>query len=225
MGCANLDERQRGWIFQPSDRSWWRGEEAGAGMQDLGFSVLTVDYRGFGESTKRLPSEAMAYEHARAAWDWLSRQYPDIFGLSLGDAIAIELAAQVQDETGTLVKGSFTSIPDVVSSYRWGWLPVWPLITQRFEAVQRVTVTGAPLLVVHGSEGRTIAPELGRRLFEATTGPKRFELVQHNTNVVDRPQYRLTLAELFGLKLPPAPPSHPGRRHDAPEMQLGRRWS
>ena len=27
-GCASLDERQRSWIFQPSDRSWWRGEEA-----------------------------------------------------------------------------------------------------------------------------------------------------------------------------------------------------
>eukprot|EP01034_Spumella_vulgaris_P007808 gene7808-9948_t len=22
-GCATLDEKQRGWIFQPSDRSWW----------------------------------------------------------------------------------------------------------------------------------------------------------------------------------------------------------
>ena len=34
-GCANLDERQRGWIFQPSDRTWWRGEEAAQGMQDV----------------------------------------------------------------------------------------------------------------------------------------------------------------------------------------------
>ncbi|MDV7390064.1 hypothetical protein RZS08_01870, partial [Arthrospira platensis SPKY1] len=34
-GCATLDERQREWIFQPSDRSWWRGEEAAAGMQDV----------------------------------------------------------------------------------------------------------------------------------------------------------------------------------------------
>ena len=34
-GCASLDERQRSWIFQPSDRSWWRGEEAAQGMQDV----------------------------------------------------------------------------------------------------------------------------------------------------------------------------------------------
>ena len=34
-GCASLDERQRGWIFQPSDRSWWRGEQAAEGMDDV----------------------------------------------------------------------------------------------------------------------------------------------------------------------------------------------
>ena len=36
-------------------------------MQELGFSVLAVDYRGFGESTDALPSEALAYEDAHAA--------------------------------------------------------------------------------------------------------------------------------------------------------------
>ncbi|HSV47551.1 MAG TPA: alpha/beta fold hydrolase, partial [Ramlibacter sp.] len=227
-GCATLDQRQRAWIFQPSDRSWWRGEEAAAGMddvwinfqsqetgqpvklhglwlahqnftqrkdapvllylhgarfnvtgsafrarrmQELGFSVLAIYYRGFGKSSSGLPSETMAYEDARAAWDWLGQQHPGrpryIFGHSLGGAIAIELAAQVKDEAGTLVEGSFTSIPDVVSSFKWGWLPVGPLITQRFDAMKRVPAIGSPLLVVHGGEDRLIQPELGRRLFEA----------------------------------------------------------
>ena len=69
------------------------------------------------------------------------------------------------------------------------------------ERVQRI---GSPLLVVHGSADRTIAPELGRRLYEAATGPKRFELVEggshHNTNSVGQPQYKLALTELFGMK-------------------------
>ena len=109
----------------------------------------------------------------------------------------------MNDEAGTLVEGTFTSIPDVVSSYKWGWLPLGPLITQRFEAVDRVAKIGSPLLVVHGSEDSTIKPELGRKLFEAATGPKRFELVEggshHNTNAVGQTQYRLALTELFGL--------------------------
>jgi len=263
-GCASLDERQREWIFQPSDRSWWRGEEAATGMQDvwidfkssvtgeavrlhglwaehddfalrpdapvmlylhgarfnvvgsafrarrmqeLGFSVLLVDYRGFGKSSSALPSEAMAYEDARAAWEWLAQQHPDrpryIFGHSLGGAIAIELAAQVGDEAGTLVEGTFTSIADVVSQFRWGWLPVRPLITQRFEAIERVGQVGSPLLVVHGSEDRLIPPALGQRLYEAAVQPKAFVLVEggshHSTNAVGQGQYREALSRLFGL--------------------------
>jgi len=263
-GCATLDEKQRQWIFQPSDRTWSGGSLAAEDMddvwieftsaetgepvklhglwhphpdlrqradapvllylhgarwnvtgsafrirrmQELGFSVLAVDYRGFGKSTQQLPSEKLAAEDARAAWDWLAQRHPErpryIFGHSLGGAIAIELARQVQDERGTLVEGTFTSIPDVVSTFRWGWLPISPLITQRFESVRKVADIGSPLLVVHGSEDRLIKPELGQKLFEAARGPKAFVLVEggshHNTNSVGQPQYRQALAELFGL--------------------------
>lgn len=93
-------------------------------MQEMGFSVLAVDYRGFGKSTRELSSETMAYEDARAAWEWLGQQYPNrpryIFGHPLGGAIAIELAAQVNDEQGTLVEGTFTSIPGVVRTHKMG---------------------------------------------------------------------------------------------------------
>ena len=265
-GCATLDEKQRAWIFQPSDRTWGGGLAAAEGMQDvwiplpsakgektadnaaaklhglwlpaskpaapvllylhgarfnvtgsaprirrmqeLGFSVLAIDYRGFGKSSPGLPSEATAYEDARAAWDWLGKQYPSqpryIFGHSLGGPIAIHLASEVLDESGTLVEGTFTSIAEVVGTSKWGWVPLSFLITQRFEAVKKVAQTGSPLLVVHGAEDQLIAPALGRKLFDAAVEPKMFVLVEggshHNTNYVGLPQYREALAKLFALK-------------------------
>jgi len=263
VGCATLDERQRSWIFQPSDRTWYGGLAAAEGMQDvwinfrsrtagakgepvklhalwlpqddpkapvllylhgarydvrgssprmrrmheLGFSVLGVDYRGFGRSSAGLPSETMAAEDARAAWDWLATEYPQskrfIFGHSLGGAIAVQLATEVADETGLIVEGSFTSIPDVVSTFRWGWLPVSPFITQRFDSASRIADVGSPVLVVHGSRDTLIRPELGQGLFERAREPKRFVLVEggshHNTNAVGQPLYRQALADLFGL--------------------------
>ncbi len=180
-------------------------------MHELGFAVLGIDYRGFGQSTDTLPSETMAYEDARAAWDWLGREHPGlsryVFGHSLGSAIAVQLAASVDDESGVLVEGSFTSVPDVFSSFKWGWLPLGPLITQRFDAAARVDKLGSPLLVVHGSSDRLIPPELGRKLYERARDPKRFVLVEggshHNTNAVGQMQYREAMAELFGLRAAP----------------------
>lgn len=177
-------------------------------MHELGFAVLGIDYRGFGQSSPLLPGEAEATEDALAAWRWLAAARPGapryVFGHSLGGAIAVNLAAQVADERGLIVEGSFPSIREVVSTFKWGWLPVGPLITQRFEAGERIGQVGAPVLVVHGSEDRLIRPELGRRLYEQAAEPKRFVLVEggshHNTNSLGRAQYRAAMAELFGLR-------------------------
>lgn len=177
-------------------------------LQDMGFSVLAVDYRGFGKSSPGLPSEDTAYEDALAAWRWLAAKYPTrprfIFGHSLGGAIAIDLASKVDDERGTIVEATFTSIPDVASTMKWGWLPIGPLITQRFEAVRKVSKIGSPLLVVHGDSDRLIDVELGRKLYAAATGPKKFLLVaggsHHSTMAVGFDDYRHALAEMFSLR-------------------------
>jgi uncharacterized protein len=262
VGCSTLDERQRSWIFQPSDRAWGGSAELARGMQDvwipfqskvtgeparlhglwlpaergvaaapvllylhgarwnvegsapriqrmqqLGFSVLAIDYRGFGKSSPGLPSEDSAYEDARAAWDWLAAQHPDrpryVFGHSLGGAIAIDLASKVEDEQGVIVEGTFTSIADVAGTMKWGWLPVGPLITQRFESVRKVAQLHSPLLVVHGAEDSLIRSDLGRRLYEAAQGRKQFLLVEggshHSTMAVGQSQYRAALAQFFSL--------------------------
>ncbi len=179
-------------------------------LHSLGFAVLGIDYRGFGASTDTLPSEAMAVEDARAAWDWLAQHHPGrpryIFGHSLGGAIAVELAAQVQNEAGVIVEGTFTSIPDVFATMAWGWLPVGPLITQRFASIDKVAEIASPLLVVHGSDDRLIPPRLGRALYDRAREPKRFVLVEggshHNTNSVGLDAYRQAVGELFGLQPP-----------------------
>jgi uncharacterized protein len=263
VGCASLDERQRAWIFQPSDRAWggsaalaqdmqevwipfqsqvtgepvklhglWIPAENRAAdgpillylhgarwnvsgsaprirrMQELGFSVLAIDYRGFGKSSPGLPSEDMAYEDAKAAWDWLGIQHKDrpryVFGHSLGGAIAIDLASKVDDEQGVIVEGTFTSIPDVASTMKFGWLPVGPLITQRFESIKKVAKLNSPLMVVHGSNDSLIKSELGRRLYEAAPGRKHFLLVEggshFSTMAVGQSAYREALAQFFSLR-------------------------
>jgi uncharacterized protein len=178
-------------------------------MHDLGFAVLGIDYRGFGQSTAALPSEDLADEDARAAWRWLAARQPKakryLFGHSLGSAIAVRLASESDDVAGLIVEGGFTSIPDVFSTMKWGWLPVGGLITQRFDAASRVEKVKAPLLVVHGERDTLIQPALGRALYEKAKAPKRFVLVEggthHNTNAVGQAEYRRAVSELFGMSV------------------------
>jgi len=178
-------------------------------MHQLGFSVLGIDYRGFGRSTEALPSETIALEDARAGWAWLARQHPQarrfVYGHSLGGGVAVQLAEQVADEAGLIVEGTFTSVPDVFTSLRWGWAPISWLITQRFDSASRIANVGSPVLVVHGSQDSMVPPRLGRALFDKAREPKRFVLVEgashYNVNTVGQAQYREALAELFGLPL------------------------
>ena len=176
-------------------------------MQALGFGVLAIDYRGFGRSSDELPSEATVDEDARAGWAWLAQHHPTqdryIFGHSLGGAIAVRLATEVGDAKGLIVEGTFTSIPAVFETMKWGWLPVTKLITQRFDSAGRIGSVKVPVLVVHGEDDGLIRPELGRALYERASSPKRFVLVpggtHYTTNSVGRTQYREALRELFGL--------------------------
>lgn len=176
-------------------------------MHDLGFSVLAIDYRGFGHSTDELPSESIVYEDARAAWAWLAKAYPAharyIYGHSLGGAIAVHLATEVPDARGLIVEGTFTSIPEVFRTMKWGWLPLEPLITQRFDSASKIDKVKAPVLVVHGSRDRLIPADLGRKLFERAKAEKRFVLVEggthYSTAMTGSGQYREALKDLFGL--------------------------
>lgn len=177
-------------------------------MGRLGFSVLAIDYRGFGRSSEGLPSEASVYEDARAAWAWLGRHHPNrpryIFGHSLGGAVAVQLASEVDDAHGLIVEGTFPSIARVFHAMKWGWLPVTPFITQRFDAAAQIGRVKAPVLVVHGSRDRLIPAELGRALYERASSPKRFVLVEggthYSTHALGQPQYREALKALFGLQ-------------------------
>ncbi|HEX4233002.1 MAG TPA: alpha/beta hydrolase [Caldimonas sp.] len=182
-------------------------------LRDLGFSVLAIDYRGFGASTDEPPSEVGVVEDAAAAWRWLGARDPArpryVFGHSLGGAVAVQLAAALADAPvaeapkGVIVEGTFTSIRDMFGTFKWGWLPISMLITQRFDSLATVPRIKAPLLVVHGSGDAVVPARFGELLYERATAAKRFVLVEGGTHSTTSwrgiEQYRIALHEFFGV--------------------------
>ena len=62
-GCSSLDERQRAWIFQPSDRSWGRAEEIARGMDEV-----WIDFRS-AETDRPVRLHGLWSAHERFASD------------------------------------------------------------------------------------------------------------------------------------------------------------
>jgi uncharacterized protein len=65
----------------------------------LGYSVLMIDYSGYGKSSGT-PSELMLYQNAEDTWQWAQSHLPGrnfiIYGRSLGTAVAAQLASKHQ---------------------------------------------------------------------------------------------------------------------------------
>lgn len=149
-----------------------------AWFHHLGFSVLMVDYRGYGISEGKFPSESQVYEDAEAAWYYLIRDMaidPDqifVFGHSLGGAIAIELATRHPDMVGLIVEGSFTSLLDMSNRTKnFGIFPIDRILTQRFDSIRKVRSLTMPILYIHGIKDEVVPADMSQTLYEATQAP------------------------------------------------------
>jgi alpha-beta hydrolase superfamily lysophospholipase len=184
-------------------------------LHDFGFSVLAIDYRGFGQSSAGLPSEQTVYQDAQAAWERLTRLQPEaerrfIYGHSLGGAVAVDLAAHLSEApsrdaaaSGLIVESSFTSLADIARSLTYPWLPVQLLLSQKFDSVDKIAKVHMPVLLVHGTGDRYVPSRFSQALFDAAAQPKKLLLVagaSHNNSIrMGSDEYRQALRELFAL--------------------------
>jgi alpha-beta hydrolase superfamily lysophospholipase len=172
-----------------------------ARWRELGFSVLAIDYRGFGRSDGELPSEAQIYADARAAWAELKRREPAgdrrfIYGHSLGAAVAIDLAAGSDGAAGVIAEAGFTSLADVVAESSTA---LSLLVTQKFDALSKAKALKVPALFLHGTQDRLVPPAMSERLYEATPSPKRLHWIEGaghgNWNGTGMDDYRRVVLE------------------------------
>ena len=166
-------------------------------LHALGYSVLAIDYRGFGQSHGDLPSESSVYEDARIAWERLKVLQPDaskrlIYGHSLGGAVAIDLAAELGRQAasakaptaarGLIVESTFTTLADAAAAVTKTSLPVRWVMSQKFDSIDKIREIGMPLLVVHGLKDDYVPPRLSKELFQAALEPKKLLLVPGGTH-------------------------------------------
>ncbi|MFZ2509094.1 MAG: alpha/beta fold hydrolase [Steroidobacteraceae bacterium] len=116
-----------------------------AAFQD--HSLYLVNYRGYGGSTGS-PTEAALIADAKAIFDHLRAQYPDIavIGRSLGTGVAIQLAATRELRRLVLVT-PFDSLANVAAAH-FPLFPVALLMRDRYDSANRTHAIRCPVLAI-----------------------------------------------------------------------------
>jgi len=181
-------------------------------LRDAGYSVLGLEYRGWGDASRYEPTEQSLYADAETGWQELVRRQPDprlrvIYGHSMGGAVAVELAARKADAPnygGLVLESTFSSASDLAASASFLGGPLVWLLGWGFDPQSRIGAVRPPVLELHGTADDTVPIELGRRLFAAAPSPKtfvEFEGGSHSRLYRDDPaRYRRVLGD-FAARL------------------------
>lgn len=175
----------------------------------LGFSVIAIDYRGYGQSTGtddngQVPTEYTTYADADAAWNFLTgeRQVdPEqitVCGHSLGGAIAINLAINHPHMARLIIKSSFTTMEDAIYAKKlYRIFPVDKLLTEPFDSLSKIKNLKVPILFVHGDQDPDVPADMSERLYQAASEPKQLWLApgadHNNISQVTGDAYRQVL--------------------------------
>ena len=180
-------------------------------LREAGFAIVAVDYRGWGDSTPIVPSEATIVADARRAWQEVLVREPDpgrrvIYGHSMGGTVAVLLASELrhrEDYAALAIESTFTNLPELAASAGfWGRVGA-SLTTMRFDALERIGDVDAPIWMLHGTADRTVPVALGRRLRDAAPPGVRwieFEGGSHSrlhSQEGIAPRYQATFRELI----------------------------
>ena len=179
-----------------------RGESVSI-FHDLGLNVLIFDYRGYGQS-KGKPGEQGLYNDARAAWRYLTKvkniaeRNIILFGRSLGGAVAIKLATEVQ-AGGLIVESTFSSARDMARH-------LFPVLSNviyvrfDFNNVENIKQVNYPAMFIHGPDDDIIPYKLGYKVYEAANQPKAFFELKgdHNSGFQQsQPEYQRQLQKFI----------------------------
>jgi len=132
----------------------------------IGFSVLAIDYRGYGGSSGS-PSELGLRKDADAAYEFagslgFAPQRIVLYGESLGSGVAVELASR-KAVAGLILDGAFSSLADVAADRYW-MFPVRLLMKDPFRSDLAISQVKAPVLMVHGTADQIVPIRYGKRL-------------------------------------------------------------
>jgi uncharacterized protein len=140
------------------------------GLASRGYSVLLMDYRGYGGNPGSPSEDGLIADH-RAAMSYLTgRRDVDprrlvYYGESLGSAVAAARSA-VDPPAALILRSPFPALADVAQNRFW-FLPVGLLLRDTYPTMAWLAEYEGPTLVVAAEHDTVVPVELSRRVADA----------------------------------------------------------
>ncbi|XP_051942610.1 lysophosphatidylserine lipase ABHD12-like [Hippocampus zosterae] len=157
-------------------------------LSSAGFHVLSLDYRGFGDSTGE-PSERGMTTDAFHLYTWVKQHSGGslvcLWGHSLGSGVASNTAVKVQEQgsimDALILEAPFTNIGEVVVDFPlaklYTFLPgfelfLWNTLEKNkmiFANEDNLKVLTCPLLILHAEDDDMIPYRMGQKLYQISS--------------------------------------------------------
>ncbi len=135
---------------------------------ELGYSVIIMDYRGYGKSTGKR-SQELLYDDAKLWFNYTKQYYKEseitVFGRSLGTTFATYVSS-ISNPEKLILESPFYSIEDVAKS-RFAFLPVSYLLHYKFSTNKYIDKVTCPIIIYHGTKDQVISYEQGKKLYDS----------------------------------------------------------
>lgn len=158
-------------------------------LAEQGFSVLLLDYRGYGGNPGS-PTEQGLIADARAALAFLGSGPVIYFGESLGTGVVTALALS-DPPLALVLRSPFTSLADA-GSVHYPFLPVHILGRDKFPVLAQIATINVPTVVIFGSDDSIVPAGQSRLVASKAGGPVTLVEVpgaDHNDRILlDGPQ-------------------------------------
>ncbi len=179
--------------------SFW-SERMAELQNDYGVCVFIFDYRGYGKSQGK-PTVSGVLLDARAAARVLADKAGInesdlvVMGQSLGGAVAVHLAAEIQPK-GLILESTFASFREVADHHaKWA---SWLVPAGKLNSCSQIGKYQGPLLQCHGDADGVVPFVSGQKLFQAANHPKTFITLEGGDHNTPLPRsYRWQLEDFF----------------------------
>ncbi len=172
----------------------WLASSAG---RYAGWSLLTLNYRGYGRSEGK-PGEAELFADALRIYDYAASRAQGgrvaVMGRSLGSGVAVYLASQ-RPAAAVILVSPYDSVESVAKGI-YPYLPVGLMLKHRFDSLARAPKIKAPLLCLVASDDRVIPRPHSERLYAAWGGPRQWLEIRPagHDSIADAPDYWRAIA-------------------------------